>query len=669
MMECWLVVKDSFLLYMSRDHKVLHVMLFDPELNVQLEEEQTQDLLSEDRINPELQILVEEKKINPELHVSMEARRMNNVLQVLEENCPVIMCIKNASSELTIKCSSYRQARWWKEEIQRLSLDCDFFKTRHLGCFAPPRPNSDTKWYVNGSGYFADLADALENAKEEIFITDWWLSPEIFLKERPAQNNQWRLEQILKRKAEAGVKVYLLLYKEVPFTVSTDSKYSKRTLMDLHNNIKVMRYPNHVTSRVFLWSHHEKLVAIDQSMAFMGGLDLAFGRWDDSNYRLTDVLVSGTDIQGACSVPKTKRKAVAGGADNQNTLLWLGKDYNNFFMKDWTQMDKPFEDIVDRTVVPRIPWRDLGAMVHGKAARDLSRHFIQRWNFTKNSKMKSKATIYPYLLPKSHNTAAFSDSDKPSGEPGKVEATVQVYTDRHPHTDRHTRLDTCAFPFALQSSKFNAFVCVCVCVCRKGQKYRVFLVIPLLPGVKGDISKGGSTNMCAIMHYTYSTINRGEGSIIKRLEKKMEDKWTQYFSVCSLRTHSELNGKPISELVYVHSKLLIADDLCYIIGSANINDRSMMGDRDSELAVLVVDNAKVQSRMNEGEYNAGSLTLALRKECFRVLLGSDSNPTINIDDPVSDNFFNEVWNKTAHENTSTYERVSTRHTYAASLTT
>lgn len=30
---------------------------------------------------------------------------------------------------------------------------------------------------MNGSGYFADLADALEQAKEEIFITDWWLVP------------------------------------------------------------------------------------------------------------------------------------------------------------------------------------------------------------------------------------------------------------------------------------------------------------------------------------------------------------------------------------------------------------------------------------------------------------------------------------------------------------
>lgn len=30
-----------------------------------------------------------------------------------------------------------------------------------------------------------------------------------------------------------------------------------------------------------------------------------------------------------------------------------------------------------------MPWRDLSAAVHGRAARDLARHFIQRWNFTK----------------------------------------------------------------------------------------------------------------------------------------------------------------------------------------------------------------------------------------------------------------------------------------------
>lgn len=43
----------------------------------------------------------------------------------------------------------------------------------------------------------------------------------------------------------------------------------------------------------------------------------------------------------------------------------------------------------------------------------------------------------------------------------------------------------------------------------------------------------------------------------------------------------------VTELIYVHSKLLIADDHLVICGSANINDRSMLGKRDSEIAVII----------------------------------------------------------------------------------
>lgn len=43
----------------------------------------------------------------------------------------------------------------------------------------------------------------------------------------------------------------------------------------------------------------------------------------------------------------------------------------------------------------------------------------------------------------------------------------------------------------------------------------------------------------------------------------------------------------MSELIYVHSKLLIADDRLVICGSANINDRSLLGSRDSEIAVVL----------------------------------------------------------------------------------
>lgn len=46
-----------------------------------------------------------------------------------------------------------------------------------------------------------------------------------------------------------------------------------------------MRHPDQVT----LWAHHEKLLVVDQVVAFLGGLDLAYGRWDDLHYRLTDL--------------------------------------------------------------------------------------------------------------------------------------------------------------------------------------------------------------------------------------------------------------------------------------------------------------------------------------------------------------------------------------------
>ena len=40
--------------------------------------------------------------------------------------------------------------------------------------------------------------------------------------------------------------------------------------------------------------------------------------------------------------------------------------------------------------------------------------------------------------------------------------------------------------------------------------------------------------------------------------------------------------------IYVHSKMMIVDDTYIIIGSANINQRSMAGTRDTEIAMGTV---------------------------------------------------------------------------------
>jgi len=45
----------------------------------------------------------------------------------------------------------------------------------------------------------------------------------------------------------------------------------------------------------------------------------------------------------------------------------------------------------------------------------------------------------------------------------------------------------------------------------------------------------------------------------------------------------------MTEIIYIHSKMMIIDDKYVLIGSANINDRSMLGSRDSEIAIVTED--------------------------------------------------------------------------------
>lgn len=77
----------------------------------------------------------------------------------------------------------------------------DFTHSNSNSSFAPMRTNVKSSWFVDGAGYMSAVADALEAAKEEIFITDWWLSPEIYLKRRILNYENWRLDRLLQKKA------------------------------------------------------------------------------------------------------------------------------------------------------------------------------------------------------------------------------------------------------------------------------------------------------------------------------------------------------------------------------------------------------------------------------------------------------------------------------------
>ena len=70
------------------------------------------------------------------------------------------------------------------------------------------------------------------------------------------------------------------------------------------------------------------------------------------------------------------------GLDTKHRYF-VGKDYSNPYEKDFEILEKFGEDFIDRKTVPRMPWHDEALVVFGQAARDVARHFIQRWNIHK----------------------------------------------------------------------------------------------------------------------------------------------------------------------------------------------------------------------------------------------------------------------------------------------
>ena len=155
----------------------------------------------------------------------------------------------------------------------------------------------------------------------------------------------------------------------------------------------------------------------------------------------------------------------------------------------------------------------------------------------------------------------------------------------------------------------------------------------------------------------YKTINRNNGlSLIELLERKMGDKWKNYIHFFSLRNHGIIKNIPKTEMIYIHSKLLIVDDTKVLISSANLNDRSMLGDRDSEFGVIIEEEKHDKYKMNGNKnYKAAKNAVELRKKLMAEHLGVDENDPI-LEDPVDNKLF-EFMISRAKNNTQIYHDI------------
>jgi phospholipase D1/2 len=77
--------------------------------------------------------------------------------------------------------------------------------------------------------------------------------PELYLRRPFDPHTSSRLDNLLENKAKQGVQIYILIYKEVALALKINSVYSKRRLLGIHENVRVLRYPDHFSSGVYLW--------------------------------------------------------------------------------------------------------------------------------------------------------------------------------------------------------------------------------------------------------------------------------------------------------------------------------------------------------------------------------------------------------------------------------
>ena len=142
---------------------------------------------------------------------------------------------------------------------------------------------------VDASEYYGALRSALLAAEHSVFIVGWDVDSRAPIRgeKDPTDGAPQRLGGLLAYVAERNpdLQIHILLW-DYAILYATERELLPRVSLD-------WRTPDNVKVRLddFLplgASHHEKIVIVDDVLAFCGGLDLAIRRWDTPEHRPDD---------------------------------------------------------------------------------------------------------------------------------------------------------------------------------------------------------------------------------------------------------------------------------------------------------------------------------------------------------------------------------------------
>jgi len=489
-----------------------------------------------------------------------------------------------------------------------------------------------------------DLYYDLEQAKHIITITGWsvWTELKLFRGEEAISIYGGTLGELLCRKADEGVEVKVMVWSEK----TSGQVLGDKGMMNTHdmetwkyfrdasnyrnnnNFVKCALAPrelgsiNEVTDWVQnqysagFYTHHQKSVVLDREdpnqpdgrrklVAYVGGLDLTGGRYDTPEHQLFATL-------------KTEHDGDFRNSNAKSTPPYVG---------------------------PREPWHDIHSRVEGPIAKDVLQNFVERWRLQGRQEQDNWDPFNDFRLLQHVNPDAVSILQDPGKEwnvqlfrsitsdsaelkahmrdnliltskKGRMveQSITQAYVQMIRHAQNFIYIENQYFMgSAFQWSNDCNVLCnhtipveITTKIINKmhaGERFTVYVVIPMWP--EGDPT---SAPMQAILFWQSSTVRSmyreigraiREANVPPHLGQHPTD-WLIF--LCPGKRElpgphmdvldppepgslAEVFRRTMRQMIYVHSKMMVVDDSYILVGSANINERSMSGTRDTEMAV------------------------------------------------------------------------------------
>ncbi|XP_072971350.1 phospholipase D alpha 1-like [Typha angustifolia] len=523
---------------------------------------------------------------------------------------------------------------------QRRGCRVTLYEDAHVPNNLAPRISLAKGRYYEPRRCWEDIFDAITNARQLIYIAGWSIYTNITLirdPQRPKPGGDATLGELLKRKAEEGVRVLILVWDDR--TSLGLGPLKKDGLMATHDQdtasyfrgtdvhcILCPRNPDGEGSYVqgfevaTMFTHHQKTVIVDCSpvarrkrsvISFVGGIDLCDGRYDTQDHPLFRTL------------------------DNINHA-------------DFHQPN--FAGASIRKGGPREPWHDIHCRIEGPAAWDVLYNFEQRWrkqgggddllvplagysNFGPRAAEEEEGHIAQEEV-EAWNVQVFRSIDGGAvvGFPeapkdaaslglvtGKDHVIERSIQDAYIHAIRRAKnfiyIENQYFlgsSYGWKSDDIKAedigalhlipreLSLKITSKIEAGEQFAVYVVIPMWPEGVPE-----SASVQAILDWQRRTMEMMYTDIAQALRAKgLQANPKDYLSFFCLGNREvyrsgeyrpEEQPEPNTDysraqqarrfMIYVHAKMMIVDDEYIIIGSANINQRSMDGGRDSEIAM------------------------------------------------------------------------------------